>query len=379
MPHKHFIALALAMSLATTAAAQEITIGVTMGTRGPGASFGVSYSNAFKLMPKTIGGQPVKFILYEDKADPAEATKNGRKLVTEDKVDALMGSVSLLSTTAVAQIANELQTPLLALAPVVLTSDKLKWVFVLPQRTGLMMSAVVEHMKTHGVKTVGYIGFSDAWGDFIQNSIENLGWDTAGIHVVSNERYGRTDTNVIAQATKVLAADPDAIVVGGTGGGGALPHVALVDLGYNKQIYHNHGTVNREFIKVGGKAVEGAIAPSGPLIVAADLPDDNPIKPVALDFIRRYERTFGEGSRNASSGYSYDAYLLLNAALPLAMQKAKPGTPEFRRALRDALENVHDVIGTHGVYNMTEKDHSGLDDRARVLVVVKNGDWRLLK
>jgi len=137
--------------------------------------------------------------------------------------------------------------------------------------------------------------------------------------------------------------------------------------------------VNREFINVGGKAVEGAIAPSGPLIVAENLSDDNPVKPIALDFVGRYEQTFGKGSRNASSGYSYDAYLLLNAAVPAAMQKAKPGTPEFRRALRDALENLHDVIGTGGVYNMTKTDHSGLDDRARVLVRVENGAWRLLK
>jgi branched-chain amino acid transport system substrate-binding protein len=376
---KQFFSLTLALSFATSAAAQNVTIGVTMGTRGPGASFGVSYNNAFQLMPKIIGGQPVKFIIYEDKADPTEAAKNARKLVTEDKVDALMGSVSLLSTTQVAQIAHELKTPLMALAPVVLTYDKLEWVFVLPQRTGLMMSAVVEHMKSNGVKTFGYIGFSDPWGDFILNATENLGWSAAEIHVVSNQRYARTDTSVTAQVTKMLAANPDAIVVGGTGGGGALPHVALVGRGYKKQIYHNHGTVNREFIKVGGKAVEGAIAPSGPLLVAEDLPDDNPIKPVALDFTKRYEQTFGEGSRNASSGYSYDAYLLLNAAVPVAMQKAKPGSPEFRQALRDALENVHNVVGTHGVYNMTEKDHSGLDNRARVLVRVENGDWRLIK
>ena len=189
MSHKLFLLLALAVPLTTTAEAQDVTVGVTMGTRGPGASFGVSYSNAFKLMPNTIGGQPVKFIIYEDKADPTEAAKNARKLVTEDKVDVLMGSVSLLATTHVAQIADQMNTPLLALAPVVLTFDKLEWIFVLPQRTGLMMSAVVEHMKANGVKTVGYIGFSDAWGDFILNATENLGWSSAGIHVVSHERY----------------------------------------------------------------------------------------------------------------------------------------------------------------------------------------------
>jgi branched-chain amino acid transport system substrate-binding protein len=365
--------------LATSASAQGITIGVTIGTRGPGASFGVAYSNAFKLMPATIGGQPVKFIIYEDRADPAEAAKNARKLVNVDKVDALMGSVSLATTTEIAQIAHQFETPLLALAPVVLTFDRLEWIFVLPQRPGLMMSAVVEHMKANAVKTVGYIGFSDPWGDFILNATQNLGWGAARIHTVAHERFARTDNNVSAQVGKLLAADPDAVVVGATGGGGALPHAALIVRGYQKQIYHNHGTVNREFIKLGGKAVEGAIAPSGPLLVAEDLPDDNPIKPVALDFIKRYEESFGEGSRNASSGYSYDAYLLLNAAVPIAMQKAKPGTPEFRPALRAALENVHNVVGTHGVYNTSPKDHSGLDDRARVLVRVENGNWRLLK
>jgi branched-chain amino acid transport system substrate-binding protein len=365
----------LAVSFATSVATQDITIGVTMGTTGASSSFGISYKNAFQLMPKAIGGQPVKFIIYEDNADAKIAANNARKLITEDKVDALMGSVSLLSTTQVAQIAHDLKTPLLALAPVVLTYDKLEWVFVLPQRPGLMMSAVIEHMKAHGVKTVGYIGFADVWGDFILNAVNNVGWNAAGIQTVDVERYARTDTSVTAQVMKLLAANPDAILVGGSGAGSALPHTALVVRGYNKQIYHNHGTVSREFIKAGGKAVEGAIAPTGPLLVAEDLPEDNPVKPVALDFIKRYEQTFGERSRNAFSGYSYDGYLLLNAAVPVAT----PGTPEFRQALRDALENVHNVVGTHGIYNMTAKDHSGLDDRARVLVRIENGEWQLLK
>jgi branched-chain amino acid transport system substrate-binding protein len=379
MNRKQFLPLALAVSFATSVAAQDITIGVTMGTTGASASFGVSYKNAFQLMPKTIGSQPVKFIIYEDDADATKAANNARRLVTEDKVDALMGSVSLLTTTQVAQIAYDLKTPLMALAPVAITYAQLEWVFVLPQRPSLMMSAVVEHMQTNAVKRVGYIGFSDAWGDFILNAADNAGWNAAGIEVVDIERYARTDTSVTAQVNKLLAANPDAILVGASGALSALPHTALVVRGYNKQIYHNHGTVNREFIKVGGKVVEGAIAASGPLVVAEDLPEDNPIKPVALDFIERYEQTFGEGSRNAFSGYSYDGYLLLNAAVPVAMQSAKPGTPQFRQALRDALENVHNVVGTHGVYNMTAKDHSGLDSRARVLVRVENGDWRLVK
>jgi branched-chain amino acid transport system substrate-binding protein len=378
MVRKLLFSCALAALLASSATAQEITIGLTMGATGPGASLGIHYKNAFQLMPKTIGGQPVKFIIYEDKTDATEAAKNARKLINEDKVDAFMGSVAVPSTTQLAQIANELKTPHMALSPVALPPDKLQWSFVVPQATPLMMSAVVDHMKAHGIKTVGYIGFSDSWGDLVLKAMEQLG-GPAGIKIVTDERYARADTSVTGQVIKVLAANPDAVVVGGSGTGGALPHVGLVERGYKKQIYHNHGTVNREFIKVGGKAVEGAIAPTGPVIVPEDLPADNPVKPVASDFTKRYEQTFGEGSRNAFGGYSYDAFLLLNAAVPAAMAKAKPGTPEFRQALRDALENVKNVVGTHGVYNMTPTDHNGLDERARVLVHVAGGEWRLMK
>ena len=248
----------------------------------------------------------------------------------------------------------------------------------MPQPTALMMSAVVDHMKAHGVKTVGYIGFSDSWGDIVLKSVEGLA-GPADIKIVANERYARADTSVTGQVLKVLAANPDAVVVGGSGTGGALPQIGLVERGYKKQIYHNHGTVNRAFIKVGGKDVEGAIAPTGPLIVAEDLPADNPIKKVALDFVTRYEKTFGAGTRNGFAGYSYDGFLLLDAAVANAAKKAKPGTPEFRQALRDALENVKNVVGTHGVYNMTPTNHNGLDQRARVLVHVENGEWKLLK
>jgi len=370
--------LTLTVGIAGAAVAQEVTIGLTMGTTGPGASLGVHYKNAFQLMPKTIGGYPVKFIMLEDKTDATEAAKNARQLITEDKVDALMGSVAVPSTTQVAQIAAELKTPLMALSPVALPPEKLEWTFVVPQSTTLMMSAVVDHMKAKGVKTVGYIGFSDSWGDIVLKSLDQVA-GPAGITIISNERYARADTSVTGQVLKVMAGDPDAVVVGGSGTGGALPHISLVERGYRNQIYHTHGTVNREFIRVGGKNVEGAIAPTGPLIVAEDLPADNPVKKVALDFVTRYEQMFGHGTRNGFAGYSYDGFLLLDAAVAVAAKQAKPGTPEFRQALRDALENVKNVVGTHGIYNMTPKDHNGLDQRARVLVRVENGEWRLLK
>ena len=372
------LAAAMAGALAATPARAEITVGVSLGTTGPGASLGVHYRNAFQLMPKTLGGEPVRYIIMDDASDPTNAAKNARKLVAEDKVDVLMGSNGVPSALQMAQVAAETKTPIMILTPATMSPQLLNWSFILPQTTELMMGAITEHVKGKGYKSVGFIGFSDTWGDLVHRATESHA-PAAGFKLVTNERYARADTSVTGQVLRLMSANPDAVVVGGSGTGAALPHVALVERGYRKPIYHNHGTVNQEFIKVGGKAVEGAIAVTGPLIVPEELPDSHPAKKVALDFTQRYEQTFGAGARNAFAGYSYDAYLLVNAAVPEALKKGKPGTPEFRAALRDALENVRNVIGSHGIYNMDPKTHTALDERARVLVQVQNGAWRLMK
>lgn len=371
-------AVAALFALSIPAAQAEITVGVSLGITGPGASLGVHYRNAYQLMPKTLGKEPVKYIILDDASDPTNAAKNARKLVTEDKVDVLMGSNGVPSAVQMAQVASEAKTPIVVLTPANLSPQVLQWSFVLPQTTELMMGAIAQHIKAKNLKSIGYIGFSDTWGDLVYKASDSHA-GSAGYKLITNERYARADTSVTGQILKIMSANPDAVIVGGSGTGGALPHVALVERGFKKPIYHNHGTVNAEFIKVGGKNVEGAVAVTGPLIVPEELPDSHPTKKVSLDFTQRYEKQFGAGTRNAFAGYSYDGFLLLNAAVPEAMKKAKPGTAEFREALRAALENVKNVVGTHGVYNMDPKTHTGLDERARVLVQVQNGAWRLVK
>jgi branched-chain amino acid transport system substrate-binding protein len=370
-------ALAVLAGLAGAAQA-EITVGVSLGITGPGASLGVHYRNAYQLMPKTLGNEPVRYIILDDASDPTNAAKNARKLVSEDKVDVLMGSNGVPSAVQMAQVAAEAKVPMIILTPAVLSPQVLHWSFIVPQSTELMMGAIAQKLKAAGVKTVGYIGYTDTWGDLVYKAIESHA-AASGFKVVTNERYARADTSVTGQVLRIMSANPDAVVVGGSGTGGALPHVALVERGYKKGIYHNHGPVNAEFIKVGGKAVAGAVAVTGPLVVPEELPDAYPTKKVSLEFTKRYESTFGAGTRNAFAGYAYDGMLILNAAAPEALKKAKPGTAEFREAMRAALENVRNVVGTHGVYNMNPKNHNGLDERARVVVQVENGAWHLVK
>ncbi|MBN9463883.1 MAG: ABC transporter substrate-binding protein [Burkholderiales bacterium] len=379
MKRQMFSALAVAGALAAATASAQVTIGISLGTTGSGSSLGIPYKNAFQLVPSTLGGEPVKYIILDDESKPDSAAKNARKFVTEDKVDAIMGSVGVPSTVAMIAVAQESKTPLISLTPLPpLTPERLRWTFIVPQSADLMMSAIADHMKAHGIKTAGYIGYSDTWGDLVYNATAALA-PSHGYRLVTNERFARADTSVTGQALKVLATNPDAVVVGASGSPAATPHLALVERGYKGPIYHSPGTVNLAFIQTGKKAVEGAISTTGPLIVAEELPDDFPTKAVSLDFVKRYEAAFGPGSRNAFAGYSFDGVRLLEAAVPVALKKAKPGTPEFREALREALEHVRNVIGTHGVYNLTPTDHNGLDERARVMVRVENGAWRLLK
>lgn len=370
--------LAVAMSGLGAAAHADVTVGVIVGATGPGASLGIPYKNTIAVLPATLGGEKVKYIVLDDGTDPTNAVKHARKLVTEEKVDVIIGSTSVPSAIAVTDVAAELKTPQVALSPVGGAAAKNPWVFSVPQPVNVMMGAVVDEMKRRGVKSVAYIGFNDSWGDLVYSGFSGRAQEE-GIKIVANERYARLDTSVSGQVLKVMATRPDAVVVGGSGTPGALPQMTLVERGYRGSIYHNHGIINKDFIRVGGKSIEGAIAPTGPVMVAEQLPDSNPIKKVALEFIKAYEEKYGAGSRNAFAAYTYDAYLLINNAVPTALKKAKPGTAEFRQALRDALEGTKELVGTHAVYNMTPADHGGVDQRARVLVRVADGDWHLLR
>jgi len=376
MARKNGALLGAALLLVSGAVrAQEIKIGFTGTLTGPAAAIGVPYRNAVEIFPTTIAGVPVKWIILDDGGDPAQAVKNARRFVDEDKVDAIMGSTSPPAAIAMFGVAIESRTPQFTLAPSPIPADRREWLFNVPQPVPLMVSATVEDMAKKGIKTVGYIGFTDSWGDQTWAAL-NEGATKAGIQVLSNERYNRTDTSVTAQVLKVMAGNPQAVLIGGSATPALLPHAALKDQGYKGQIYHTHGSVSQPVLQMGGKSLEGILAPTGPIVVAEDLPDSNPIKAVALDFTAKYEAKYGKGTRNPFAGYGWDTMLLLSAAIPDALKAAKPGTPEFRAALRASLESGREVVGTNAVYKYTPTDHYGVDARARVLVTVKDGAWR---
>lgn len=375
--NKHLAVFAMAAALPLAAQA-DIKVGVIVGATGPGASLGIPYKNAFTVMPKTLGGEPVQYIILDDGTDTSMAIKQARKLIDQDKVDLIIGSSSVPTCIAVSEVAQELKVPQIALSPTPLTAEKNPWAFSVPQPMNIAMKPVVENMRQHGIKTVAYLGFSDSWGDLVLGGFNHNAKGT-DLKITTNERFARNDTSVVGQVLRLLATKPDAILLGGSGTPAALPHATLRERGYKGPIYNNPAIINNDFLRVGGKTVEGAYAVTGPVMVAEQLPDTNPIKKVAMDFTKAYEGAYGKGTRNAFSAYSWDAYLLADQAVAAAVKKAKPGTSEFRAALRDALESGKEVVGTHAVYNMSKTDHTGVDDRSSVLVQIENGQWKLVK
>jgi branched-chain amino acid transport system substrate-binding protein len=360
------------------AALADITVGVSVSATGPAASLGIPERATFGMLPPTLGGEKVKYVVLDDGTDASNAVKNARKLVSEEKVDVLVASSTVPTSLAVVEVANEAKVAQIAMAPIVPAPDKRGWVFVTPQSNAIMAGAIVEHMQASGVKTLGFIGYNDPFGEGYYKEVAPLA-EKAGIKIVASERYNRTDTSVTAQALKLLSANPDAVLVVGSGTPAALPQVTLAERGYKGKVYQSHGAANRDFLRVGGKAVEGALLPVGPMLVHEQLADGHPSKKVAGDYVRTFEAANGADSRSTFGGHAYDAYLMLNRAVPEALKKAKPGTPEFRTALRDALEAIKELPATHGVYSMSGADHNGLDQRARVMVRVENGAWKLVK
>lgn len=370
--------LALVLAGAATSALADITIGVTLSTTGPAASLGIPEKNTVALLPTSIGGQKVKYVVLDDATDPTAASKNARKLTSEDKADVIIGSTTTPTSIAVLEVAAETKTPMIALAPLPVAADKAAWVFHMPQPVSVMAGPIGAHMSANGVKTVGFIGYSDAYGDLWLKELNNV-IGSKGIRVVATERYGRTDTSVTGQALKIISTNPDVVLVAGSGTPGALPQITLVERGYKGRIYQTHGVANNDFLRVGGKNVEGAILPVGPILVAEQLPDSHPSKKPALEYIKAYEGAHGAGSRSTFGAHAWDASLLLQRAIPEALKKAKPGTVEFRAALRDAMENAKELPATHGVFSYSAANHNGLDSRAAVMVHVENGSWKVLR
>jgi branched-chain amino acid transport system substrate-binding protein len=372
------IFLAAVLALLPEAARAEIKVGVVLALTGPNASLGTIYQKGLSIFPDTINGEKVRMIVLDDASDPTTAVKNTRKLISEDQVDLIIGPATTPSAFAMGAVTHELKVPMISISPVDLFGEKSEWLVAVAQPADIWVLPIVKDIKKRNGKTVGFIGFTDAWGDICYTAIKKVG-EPAGLQITSNERYARADTSVTGQVLKIVASRPDAVFVGGSGSPGALPHLALAERNWTGPVYETPAIFNQDFIRLGGKSIEGTMGATGPIVVWDQLPDSNPIKQVAIDFRKKFEAMYGAGSANPLAAYGHDAYLIFADAAGRALKKAKPGTPEFRVAMRDELRNVKELVGTHAVYNYgTAGTPYGVDERGAVLARFEKGKWVLI-
>lgn len=373
--------VAVAMMCGATAAFAQVKIGVVLSTTGPAASLGIPEQKTVALLPKEIGGKTVQYIVLDDGSDTGRAVQDVHKLIDEDHVDAIVGSSVTPNSLAMLDPVSAGKTPMISLAAsakiVEPMDDKRKWAFKVPQNDSLMANAIADYMAKHGVKTIGFIGFADAYGESWSTEFAKA---AAADHmkVVANEKYNRTDASVTGQILKLMSANPDAVLIAGSGTPAALPAKELKERGYKGKVYQTHGVANNDFLRVCGKDCEGEILPAGPILVVDQLPNGNPVKQSALAYKNAYEKAYGAGTVATFGGHAWDAGQLLQRAIPEALKKAQPGTEAFRSALRDAIEQTKELPVSHGIINMSQSDHNGLDQRARVMVQITDGKWKLL-
>lgn len=354
----------------------DVTIGVIASLTGPAAALGAETRKAVAMLPATLGGEKVAVVLLDDATDPTNAVKNARKLISEDKVDVILGPNLISTAIAIADVADAEKVPMVSVAPLDVGGEKRGFVFRSEPSAELMVKRVVDDMVTSGAKTVGFIGFADSWGDLLLKALTKT--IEGKLSLVAVERFGRSDPSVQAQVLKVMAAKPDVVFVGASGTPAAMPQITLRDRGYKGRIYQSHGVASKDFLRVGGKAVEGAFIPVGPVLVAEQLPASHPTKAMSQAFVQELEGKFGADSRSTFAGATWDAWLLAKAGIVHAMaQKIAPGTAAFRAAIRDGIEHSGTLVGTNGVYAVTPSDHAAYDPASIVLITVKDNQWRL--
>ncbi len=370
---KTLLALATLGTVSTTALA-DINIGVNLSLTGPGAALGLPMQTMIKTFPQSIGGEKVNVIVLDDASDPGKSAQNARRFVNQDKVDVIFGANLTPTTVAIGPIATEAKTVQISGAP----GKDGEFVFILPQGFNVMAHAMMQHLKAKGVKSLGFIGYSDGYGEGWLKAMEPM-LKEANIKLVGVERFARTDTSVTPQALKLVSANPDAVLVVASGSIAPMPEIALRERGFKGLMYQTHGAASPDLMRIGGKTVEGTFVVSGPAIFAENLPDSHPSKKVSMDFAKKYQAATGSDKLTPFAAHAYDFIVVMEKAIPMALKKAKPGTEAFRLALLDALNTMGRTVISHGVMNWSKADHWGYTNETGVMVVVKNGAFDVIK
>ena len=351
-----------------------IKIGAILDITGPGASLGVPERQALELLHEQreeeggINCREVELLIEDNQSTEDGAAKAMSKLVNEEEVDIVLGASRTGPSLAMRPLAESSQTPMISLAANQAIVDGSEWVFKTAQNDRVVIERMIGYMEQQGFTTIGLARDASGFGEGVQEMFDEIGAD-AGISVVATEKFAPDATDFTAQMVNLRDAAADVNVIWGIPPAAGLAQKAYRQLGIETPVMQSHGIGNQVFLDTAGAEADGLIAPLGRLVVADQLPDDDPQKEIIEQFVTDYTEKFDMGP-STFSGHAYDGWQLAVDALETV------GTDP--QAIRDHLEQVSDFVGISGVFTMTPEDHSGLKAEALQLVTVEDGEWKRL-
>ncbi len=361
---------------AAPAALAQVRIGSVVSATGPASFLGEPERRTLEIYVERVNaeggvnGEPLELVVYDDEGDANKARTFASRLIDNDEVVAIIGGTTTGTTMAVVPLAEDAEVPFVSMAGAVTIVEPVRpFVFKTPPTDRMACEKIFADMKAKGIARIGMISGTDAFGSSMREQCLKTA-EAQGIEVVADESYGPRDSDMTPQLTKIRGASGiQAVLNPGFGQGPAIVTRNRKQLGIDLPLYQSHGVASKSFIELAGEAAEGVRLPASALLVAEQLPDDDPQKAVLVGYKRTFEEATGQPV-STFGGHAYDALMILVDAVKRAGE-AEPS------AIRDAIEATQGFVGTAGVVNMTPEDHMGLDLGAFRMLEIRDGGWTL--
>lgn len=367
----------MALAVASAFAADPIKIGSVLSVTGPAGSLGDPELKTLQLYVEDINkkggvlGRQLQLVSYDDGSDASKANGFTKRLIDDDKVDIIIGGTTTGATMSMVPLVEKAQIPFISLAGAVVVIEPVKkWVFKTPHTDRMAAERVLDDMKKRGITKVALLSETSGFGQSGKKEVEAV-LSKYGVTLVANETYGPKDTDVSPQLTKIKnTPGVQAVFVFGLGQGPAIVTKNYKQLGIALPLYQSHGVASGEFLKLAGPAADGVRLPSPAQSIPGKLADNDPQKPVVTAYDQAYRAAYKDEA-STFGGYAYDG-------LMIAVDAIKRAGSTDKAKVRDAIEATKGYVGSSGVFNMSPKDHMGLELSSFRLLEIKNGDWTIV-
>ncbi len=325
----------------TTSTGDTIKVGVYGDLTGPTASFGQSTKNGVELAVAEINaaggvnGKKIELVIEDDQGTPEKAKTVISKLISQDKVQAVIGEVASTNSLAAAPVAQEAKIPMISPSStnpqVTEKGDYISRVcFIDPFQGSVMAKFAANTLKAKTAAIFGDVNsdYSKGLTTFFEQEFTKLGGS-----VVAKESYTQQDPDFKGQLTKIRQLNPDIIYIPGYYGQVGIIAKQARELGMNQPLLGGDGWDSPDLWKLGGDALKNAY-------ISNHYSAENPA-PEIQNFVKNYTAKFG-AAPDSLAALAYDAAKVLADAIKRA------GGAGDSAKLKDAINSTKNFAGVTG-------------------------------